>query len=79
MNTHINEPLQVLIEVRQVVLPLLVLGDEFGLSLQEFLPLLLKRLSLRLLVVYPRCHEVVLVRLCVLRVLGDELFNGDQR
>ena len=76
--THINEPLQVLVEVRQVVLPLLVLGDELGLSLQEFLPLLFKRLPLRLLVIYPRRHENVLVRLRVLRVLGEELFDRDQ-
>lgn len=78
MGTHINKPLQILVEVRQIVLPLLILGDEFGFSLQEFLPLLLQRLPLGLLVVYPRRHKNVLVRLGVLRVLGEELFDGNQ-
>lgn len=73
--THIDEPLQVLVEVRQVVFPLLVLSYELRLSLQKFLPLLLQRLSLGPLMVDPRYHQVILVGPGMLWVLGEELLR----
>lgn len=76
--THVDKPLEVLVEVRQVVLPLLILGDKFSLSLQEFLPLLLQSLPLGPLVVNPRYHQLVLVGPRVLRMLDKEFLGGDE-
>lgn len=77
--THINELLEVLVKVREIIPTLLVVGNELLLALEKFLSLLLKRLSLRPLVVYTRNHESILVVVGMLWVLGEKLLHGDER
>lgn len=79
ISTHINEFLQVLVQVRQVVPTLLVLGNELLFPLLQLQPLLLQRLALFPLVVDARHHQRVLVVVGMFRVLCEELVDRNQR
>jgi len=74
---HINERLQILIQIRQIILPLLVIRNQALLLLEQFLPLLLQRLPLSQLVVYAREHEGFLVGGGVGGFFGEEFGYGD--
>ena len=78
-STYVDEPLEIFVKVGQIILALLVLGDELSLTLQEFLSLLLEGLALGSLVVDARHHEGVFVRFGMLRMLGKEFFNWNER
>lgn len=69
MSTHIDELLEIFIEIRQVVFPLLIIRDEALLFLQQALPLLFERQTLSMLVLDARDSQPVLVCLGVLWVL----------
>ena len=75
---HVNELLEVLVEVREVVSTLLILGDELLLALLQLQPLLLERLPLDPLLVDACRHQGVLVGVGMLRVGGEELVDGDK-
>lgn len=75
-STYVDEPLEVFIKVGQIILSLLILGDEFGFAFQKFLPLLLKSLTLASLMVDSGDHQGILIRVGVLWVLLKELFGG---
>lgn len=78
-NTYINESLQVLVQIRQIVLALLVLRNQGLLALQQFLPGLFKFLSFGMFVVDAGYHELMLARLVMFRMEVEELFHWDQR
>lgn len=75
---HVNKLLEVLVEVRQIVPPLLVLGNQLLLALLQLQPLLLERLALDPLLVDARRHQGVLVGVGVLGVGGEKLVDGDE-
>lgn len=79
MSTHINELLQIVIQIRQVLPALLVIGNKLLLPLQQLLALLLQCLTLGALVLNPRNHQVILVGVGELGVLIEELFEGCER
>ena len=77
--TDINKLLEVIVKVGQVILSSLVIRDEFLLSLEELLSLLLERFTLSSLMVNARHHQSILIIVLVLRMLCKEFLNGDQR
>lgn len=77
--TDINKLLEVIVKVGQVILSSLVIRDEFLLSLEELLSLLLERLTLSSLMVDTRHHQGILVIVLMLGMLCKEFFNGNQR
>lgn len=68
-----------MVQIGEVVLAALVVRNKLLLALEEFLALLLEGLALRPLVVDTRRHELVLIIVGMLRMLGEELFHGDER
>lgn len=77
--THIDELLQIFIEVGQIVLALLVLGNELLLPAHQLEPLLLESFTSHSLVADACNHQGVLVGVGVLWLLGEEFFDGDER
>lgn len=76
-NTYINKLLQILIQIRQIILPLLIVRNEHLLLLQQPLPRLFQRLSLRVLVTDSCSHQAGFIVFGVLGVLLQEFLDGD--
>lgn len=77
-STYINELLKVLVEVGQIILALLILRDQGLLVLQQLLTSLLKFLSLRMLVIDARNHQVMFICLAVFGEELEEFLDGCQ-
>lgn len=76
--THIDEFLQILVQIGQIVASLFVVGNQFLFTLLQLDPLLLKRLSLGSLMIDTRHHEVVLVVISMLGMQSQEFLDRDQ-
>jgi hypothetical protein len=68
-NTDINKLLEIVVKVGQVILSPFVICNEFLLSLEKLLPLLLKPFTLGSFVVDACHHQGVLVVILMLGVL----------
>lgn len=66
-DTYINEPLQILIEIGQILLSLVVLRDQGLFAFEELLSSLLQFLPFRVLMVDASDHEFMFAGLPVLR------------
>lgn len=77
-STYINKLLKVLVEVGQIILALLILRDQGLLVLQQLLTSLLKFLSLRMLVIDARNHQVMFICLAVFGEELEEFLDGYQ-
>jgi len=77
--TYIDESLQFFVQIRELVFPLLVICDEAILLLQQGLSLLLQCLPLCVLMVDTGSHESIFVVLGMLRTVGQELLDWDER
>lgn len=64
--THINKLLEILIEAGQILLPLVIFGNQRLFALEEFLPSLFKLFAFCMFVIDSRNHQFMLVRLAVL-------------
>lgn len=73
--TYINEFLEVLVEVGQIILALLILRDQGLLVLQQLLASLLEFLSLRMLVIDARNHQIMFISLAVFGEEFEEFLN----
>lgn len=69
----VNELFQIVIQTGQVILPSLVVGNQFLFPLQKFLSLLLQCLALGSFVIDAGHHQCVVIIVCVFGVLGEEL------
>lgn len=70
---YVNELFQIVIQTGQVILPSLVVGNQFLFPLQKFLSLLLQCLALGSFVIDAGHHQCVVIIVCVFGVLGEEL------
>ena len=75
--TYIDKPLQVLVQIGQVVLALLILCYLGLFALQQLLSRLLQLFPFSVFVVDARNHEFVLVGLVVFGMESQELLDGD--
>lgn len=78
-NTYVNELLQVIIEIGQVILSSLIIGNELLFALQELLALLFEGFTFSPFVVDAGHHECVFVIVLMFGLLGEKLFDGDER
>lgn len=76
--THIDELLQVIVQVCKILPPLLVLCNKLLFALQKFLALLLQGLALAAFILDARDHEGIFVGFFVPRVFREELFDGNE-
>lgn len=77
MDTYIDKPLQVLVQIGQVVFALLILCYQGLLALQQLLSRLLQLFPFSVFVVDARNHEIVFVGLVVFGMESQELLDGD--
>ena len=77
--THINELLQILVQIGQIVFPLLVVRNKSLLLLQQALPLLFQRQSFRMLVINTSNRQSIIICIGMLWMFGEELLDGDER
>lgn len=73
---YVNKLLQIIVQVSQILLSALVVGNELLLALEELLTLVLESLPDLSLVVDARKHERVLVVFGVFGELGEEFVHG---
>lgn len=79
VKTYVDELFKILVQIGQVILAALVIGDQLLLPLQELLSLLLQRLALGAFVVDPCDHQFVLVILGVVGKLRKKVLGRDER
>lgn len=78
-DTHINESLQILIQISQIFFPLVILCDQSLLALKELLPCLLELLPFGVFMIDTSNRKFVFVGVAMLWIEFQKLFQRDQR
>lgn len=76
-STYIDKPLQILVQIGQVVFALFILCDQGLFALQQLLSRLLQLFPFSMFVIDARNHEFVLVGLVVFGMESQELLDRD--